>query len=674
MKTRSILTMLALLLLLSLYGCLETGLGDGTDPDDNGDPALGDVNTSGCKDGTAKEAKHNGNAWDEDDVDYNGVIKAKVGKNSVTIMHLDAVYQCEAEIIYMLEASGSNLILTEVDSSDVQTYCTCAFDLSVDILNLTEGREYHAEVWNADKTVMFGSVDFIPGDCSEYEECTSDDDCWRIMEEQGLAIPDCEGYFACVEGACEWICQEWPTYCHSDADCPEGYYCSWEYEEKCWIDENGEEFCEPGMPGDGNGICRPMNNWECNSDYDCPEGYYCNFVYGAVEGDEGYKDCWTNPDGTEECNDEPMPPAYGYCEPRSYECYSDADCPNGYFCNYVAWDADGSYPEDCWVNEDGSEECGGVMPPSYGYCEPIQTGECESNEDCPEGYYCAWYDYGYPENEDCWTDDAGNTDCGGYYGYCQPIENQECYAAEDCYAMYGEPNIECEGARWSCEYGYCNQTCGGGEYQCNSDYDCPEGAVCVYYEECSDPTTGECYGGSYCEYQEYPLYCAADADCPQGYFCALADCAPDSSGEYGDCGGEPYGVCVRINEGECSYDRECYEMYGEPIVDCIGAYWTCANNYCVAECGGQNECNSDEGCPVGTFCSNGVCVGGVPCTADNDCASNQVCVDGLCMNDGTGEPCGENGECAPGEYCDWCPPDPNCPMCTVCGEPVCVRG
>jgi len=721
MKTRAIFTVLAMLLLLSLYGCLETGLGDGTGAD-NGDPALGDVNNSGCKDGTAKEAKHNGNGWDEEDTDaeYNGVIKAQVGDGSVTIMHLDAVYQCEAEIIYMLEASGSNLILTEVDSSETQTYCTCSFDLSVDILNLTNGRTYHAEVWNADKTIMFGEVDFTPGDCSQYDECVTDEDCWKIMEEEGMAWPDCEGNFTCIEGACEWQCIDWPTECYSDSDCPYGYYCAFEYygepvEEKCWIDENGEEVCEPGMPDQGYGTCQPVQTWECRSDYDCPEGYFCNLMYPA-EGEEGYKDCWINEDGTEECSDGTMPPAYGYCEPRSYECYSDSDCPEGYFCNYAVWAEDDTKPEDCWTNPDGSEECGGEIPPGgYGYCEPIQTGECWSDADCPEGYtcvmypgecwtdpetgetrcedvsygycemiqmycysdydcpdgyYCAWLD-GAANGEDCWVDDAGNTNCEGYYGYCLPRENQECWSADDCYAIYGEPNIECEGARWTCDYGYCGQSCGGGEYQCNSDYDCPEGAVCVYYEECNDPSTGECWGGSYCEYQEEPVYCYSDEECPQGFFCALMDCAPDSSGE--DCG-VPYGICVRQSEGECNMDSDCYEIYGDPTIECVDAYWACINGYCNQECGGQLECGADMDCPAGTFCSDGVCIGGVPCSANNDCASNEVCVNGVCEATSTGEPCGENGECAPGEVCDWCPPDPNCPMCDVCGEPVCVRG
>ena len=60
----------------------------------------------------------------------------------------------------------------------------------------------------------------------------------------------------------------------------------------------------------------------------------------------------------------------------------------------------------------------------------------------------------------------------------------------------------------------------------------------------------------------------------------------------------------------------------------------------VSEDGGLTPCQSDEQCPLGQFCNNGICApvpdGGDVCHQDSDCPRGLVCSDGLCVEPGDG--------------------------------------
>ncbi len=698
MKAKAILSMLALMLLLGMWGCLETDIGnvdDSVDGEGEGegegeDPTLGDVSGSECKEGTkhTSKAKRHGESedgwdgddgqeegWGDDDSDdnhsepyYGGAIKAQVHENWVRILHMDASYQCEAEIIYMLEANGSELILTEVDSSNVETYCTCNFDLSVDILGLTPGQRYHAEVWNENKSEMFGEVEFTVGDCDIYEkECSYDYECWEYFEEMGGEMPmiDCEGDFACVEGYCEWICMEYPEYCESDYDCPEGYFCDFmDYgypEGDCWVDEAGEEHCDDIMP-EMIGVCEPRE-WEeyCESDADCPEGFMCMIEdWGNTDPDDFKEDCWINENGEETCIPETgMPPYYGYCVPAEepMTCQTDQEC----------WHYDYPHPE-C----EGDWECVNNM--CEWSCGQGQY-ECDSDQDCPEGQYCEFY-------EECWDEDGSWGDCFGG-SMCVPYEEppSECMEDTDCPEGYFCALLDCynetdpEGNATDCyPYGVCMPR-EEPPAECVSDDECPEGFFCDNW----DPN-----GMGHCV-EQWQGECNEDSQCPEDMFCNIM------------CGnGWCYGECMPYEEppAECRSNDECWEIMGPPTIECMGAMWVCENAQCVQTCG--MACANDADCPADMFCEMGLCqeeeVPGPECEVDSDCPAGEFCAYVNCEPDANGDPsncapyavcipyedpepvyCGDNGWCPEGLQCDWCPPDPNCPECEVCGQPVCVR-
>jgi hypothetical protein len=58
---------------------------------------------------------------------------------------------------------------------------------------------------------------------------------------------------------------------------------------------------------------------------------------------------------------------------------------------------------------------------------------------------------------------------------------------------------------------------------------------------------------------------------------------------------------------------------------------------------------------------------GCNCGPDRNFREGLGCVKDPACRDG----CGPGHECPPGSECNPCPPDPSCPLCAVCGPPVC---
>ncbi|HNU69579.1 MAG TPA: hypothetical protein PKG82_10550, partial [Myxococcota bacterium] len=200
-----LLALLSLSVVATFAGCEYPTVQDGVDG-----PALGTFNTSGCKlDNASQRSLMDGN-----------MIEAVVFETSVTIIHHDAQYQCNAEIGWELEVNGTTLILREVDKSTVVTRCMCPMDLSTTIENLAAGGKYTIQVWDEFQTRMFGEVTVDLGDCNE--QCVTDEDCWAYPD---LPRLDCEGRWACIKGLCNYACEPYDPGCTSDYDCPEGFQC-----------------------------------------------------------------------------------------------------------------------------------------------------------------------------------------------------------------------------------------------------------------------------------------------------------------------------------------------------------------------------------------------------------------------------------------------------------------
>ncbi len=77
--------------------------------------------------------------------------------------------------------------------------------------------------------------------------------------------------------------------------------------------------------------------------------------------------------------------------------------------------------------------------------------------------------------------------------------------------------------------------------------------------------------------------CQNDDDCGDGFQCIFdpSTCSPSACGCdpvtgsimcTADCGGKE---CVPDTSAECETGLDCYELYGAPVIECVGAHWEC---------------------------------------------------------------------------------------------------
>lgn len=209
---------------------------------------------------------------------------------------------------------------------------------------------------------------------------------------------------------------------------------------------------------------------------------------------------------------------------------------------------------------------------------------------------------------------AGLTDCQDAEGNseCRPARTkgkEVCNGLDDnCSGQTDEGDLCPEGEL--CVKARCVPVCGTGEFRCDDDHTCMEGA-CVE-NDCLDKV---CVQGSVCLGGKCVGACD-DVVCPTGQSCAE-------------------GVCVDPCEG----------------IDC-GEGFVCEGGACRVECScagcAKGECDDMSGHCVDTGCAGVACDAGQHCvdggTCVDDCAEAQcpggaACVDGLCEPPpaGTGE-------------------------------------
>jgi hypothetical protein len=562
--------------------------------------------------------------------------------------------------------------------------------------------------------------------CRCVEECQTDEDC---------LLPWSDQIARCIDGQC--VYEEMA--CDSDRECPEGFTC----EIMC---VGGGVTCDPDDPNcapddtcdpttgecheECFGRCVPRPEPGCQSDADCPQGYVCLMECSAPGCDPASGAC---PDECDPTTGECPSFCEGRCVPEAIGCQSDTDCPEGFVCEMSCWDCDPNFP-DC---------IGGCE----GHCVPQPMPECDENTHCPPGYECVmecWQAGCDPETGECPPDcDPATGQCGPVCrGYCVPRQ-EECRVDEDCVlaGMQGRciegrcvfEEIRCDDASgatcppgmecvWVCETFPCDpgdpdctpDTCYGicvpVEPQCQADTDCisPDGQI------------GRCVNGR-CVFE--PLYCHADFECPPGFACEFIECIPGCEG--GPSGqGCCQGVCVPVGpecrtdedcmlpgsdgttrigrciDGRCVYDDcNCYEVYApvcaEKCPDCVYADPPCAApcelrtypNDCYARCDGARivhpgtcedpplPCGADGDCPPGMYCERdssdpngaGMCMPlpHMECQVDADCP------DGFRCELFSDETCGPDGTCQGASWGQCVPVSGNC-MVTGCSGEVCA--
>ncbi len=292
-----------------------------------------------------------------------------------------------------------------------------------------------------------------------------------------------------------------------------------------------------------------------------------------------------------------------------------------------------------WVDSCGTFEevlemcsCGCNQPGTA--CEDCTDLPCQSNADCPEGYYCDLTDHQCKKVScvpDCTGKCCGDDGCGG-----------SC--PNNCPTGY------------VCDLGTCQCK---PDVQCYSNADCPENYYCdLTVHECKPETcvpncTGKCCGDDGCG-GTCPNNCATGYTCDPGSCLCLPYCTSDF-----DCG---YMQCCR--DGSC-LDAACGNMQCGYDPVCEFSCGTCPSGYtCDYQTG---QCNPDDPgdlCPAGQECTligdNGLmgCLdppdqipaGNPACSQDALCDGNYSC---YCMDtECTENICIQNcGTCPSGLTC-----------------------
>jgi uncharacterized protein (TIGR03382 family) len=275
--------------------------------------------------------------------------------------------------------------------------------------------------------------------------------------------------------------------CTSDADCGSDEFCALVAPAICELDEETGDCLAPDE-SELSGFCAPLEDPQsdrCDSDSDCGPGFYCEQAFATC--DVG---CAADEECEVQCDDPEL--SGGTCVEydilHDTDCFDNADCLPGFYCEYVD---DPISPE---------------VPP--GHCvQDVLEGECSSDEECGEGFRCEIVDPGCQDTfeqdselqEDCEYQEA--------IGYCvendvvHPIQPAGCMRDSDCGPdEFCSPDGYCE-YNWvipspideSC---YADEDCGPGGFCVNSGFDCVDGA------ECMMPAIDE---PGYCEYDVEPM-------------------------------------------------------------------------------------------------------------------------------------------------------------------------
>ena len=321
------------------------------------------------------------------------------------------------------------------------------------------------------------------------------------------------------------------TECFEDTDCPEGETCYHldGLQVPCEVDDMGNEIC-PGDEIPVSGICGPIEEgYGCESDADCDEGERCEYFETSVI-------CEVDDMGNERCEE-----FIGEGECFPYEeagppCESDSDCPSHLRCLELPWVSEAPEMEavDCAEEDCGEsfappcegEGCEGdplpPPPPSEEMMCVYEEIECASDDECPENFYCAQYEYSIG---------------------CPEIA---CPEGEDC------PEIDCP------EETEVYQACAPNEIECDSDEACPADWSCetfTHYDECGRETSSGSAGspdGSATDPDSAPSPDPEEAPAPEGVeedeaaregqFPVEEDCAPEAIEERSLC--VPNGLSV----------------------------------------------------------------------------------------------------------------------------------
>ncbi len=477
-------------------------------------------------------------------------------------------------------------------------------------------------------------------------ECRGQDaDCPRLVDDQGVALPERDQKPECVDYACESCDPVDHAHCGANELC-------------CGL------RCLPTGPG-ANQRCEGCNAAPCDQDS---------------------TDSCTN----RSCrcgNQAPCSGGTPFCldgANRCVECRTDVDCgghPNGAQCvNFECKACDPANHDGCGANQlcCGAEpSCRATNPTPGGQCEAcgdacdaLTTNSCTGRHcRCGNNPPCSGLLTGVCRDDngtcvECTTDAHCNGD--GHEGNqcvnnrcrpCDPADHAGCGANQLCCASEG--SFRCEGtqggAAGQCEA--CDSACGTRSDVCT-------GRVC------------KCGAGQACSPNGAEPYCVAgscdecrnNGDCAANELCCDGACEATGPGANQQCAA--CGVACDQESTDTCTNRVCGCGGG---AECAGNTPVCddAGNRCV-QCLGNGDCSVPTGQCVGNICEECNPVNHDGCNENGD---RPICEGGdcrACANDGecVGRP-GVRDECVAGR-CRRCDPNGNagCPAAL----PVCDAG
>ena len=292
------------------------------------------------------------------------------------------------------------------------------------------------------------------------------------------------------------------------------------------------------------------------------------------------------------------------------ECTSDADCPDGYYC------------EQQWDCPCTGFNCLVACQPWGGKCVP----KCDFAIDCAPGYLPV------------------DTDGDG----CDDACKAPCQDACDCYdaglsfpAPCDKDCMTCDNY-WTCDAGFCEAECGPvpwdvqlcKESECLDDADCAFGQHCELTAVCpcgdTDPAClapcwliGEC--------KPWPGCCETDADCGAGQTCAGDVCK--EALPMGQCwdDGDCYGDATCAGSSVCPCGAACFAP--DQPGKCVSPWDPCKPDGTCQD-GFECQCLPDPSCPICDVCWFGCVPADEPtgCYGDQDCPAGTKCNAGdICL-------------------------------------------
>ncbi|MEE2788233.1 MAG: hypothetical protein VX589_12895 [Myxococcota bacterium] len=469
---------------------------------------------------------------------------------------------------------------------------------------------------------------------SGVEENTSRTACYPVADGRQAIGESCVGLGDCAggeNGLCIYrgdapVCS---AFCDAENACPDGGQCSFV------------------NPDNGAGYCMKA----CQERADCADGLICDDLNNrglpiCQLGGSGDKPSSAPCTSVTECSGgalslciTPLDNGPPLCTRR---CSFKAPCPDGEHCasendleeGRCLRDCEPGQAEDCDAGQacfdqdnDGRAEC---MPARFGTFDVAMGNACQTSDQCERGLSCN----------------------GGIYQNVIGICSRECQQDEDC-----TPSTRCANISQVTNLGVCVSGC-------ETPDDCDGGLACadVYdndgAKECVATSLGTARVGDPCEHQGWCPggalarcvrngiwtnrgYCAingctAEFGCPTGSHCSYIDAETNRGICLADCGGEM----------QCEHDLTCRDIDGDNTMECVPP--TDGTSPIGGGCMSQRDCQSslclDAGYPRG-MCS-APCVGNVDCPAGTHC---EIYADGagLCLPD-----CENDGDCRADYVCD----------------------